>query len=279
MKGQIVKIVSNLYTVSNEHGSFSCHSRGKFRIDKVTPVVGDYVHFDEKECYILEILPRKNSLIRPVVSNIDQGLIVTSVKHPDFSSNLLDKLIVTLEFHNIEPILCFSKWDLLSPEETKEMENICAYYQKIGYTVVKNTELEKIKQFLRGKTTVFTGQTGAGKSSLMNHLDSTLHLEIGEISEALGRGKHTTRHVELIEMYGGKVLDTPGFSSLDFTEMQKEEIRDSFIEFADYPCPFRDCMHQFERECEVKKNVQNENIMSSRYENYIKFINSKNGRS
>ena len=279
MKGQIVKIVSNLYTVSTSDGTFPCHSRGKFRNDKVTPLVGDYVNFDEKECYILEILPRKNSLVRPVVSNVDQGLIVTSVKHPDFSSNLLDKLIITLEFHKIEPILCFSKWDLLSLEETKEMEHICAYYESIGYTVVKNTELAKIKQLLKDKTTVFTGQTGAGKSSLMNHLDHTLNLETGEISEALGRGKHTTRHVELIEMYGGKVLDTPGFSSLDFTDMKKEEIRDTFIEFMNYPCPFRDCMHQFEGECEVKKNVQNGNILSSRYENYIKFINSKNNRS
>ena len=275
MKGQIVKIISNLYTVSAECGTFPCHSRGKFRKDKVTPVVGDYVHFDEKECYILEILPRKNALIRPVVSNVDQGLIVTSVKHPDFSSNLLDKLIVTLEQHRIEPILCFSKWDLLSKEETKEMEEICNYYKKIGYQVVKNTELEKIKSLLKCKTTVFTGQTGAGKSSLMNKLDSNLHLETGEISEALGRGKHTTRHVELIEMYEGKVLDTPGFSSIDFLGTSKEEIRDGFIEFRDYPCPFRDCMHQFEQECEVKKNVENGNILPSRYENYIKFLNPK----
>ncbi|MDE5587115.1 MAG: ribosome small subunit-dependent GTPase A [Bacilli bacterium] len=275
MQGQIVKIVSNLYTVSNDQGRFPCHSRGKFRNDKITPVVGDYVKFDEKECYILEILPRKNSLIRPFVSNVDQGMIVTSVKHPDFSSNLLDKLIVTLEQHRIEPILCFSKWDLLSKEETQEMEAICNYYKKIGYQVVKNTELEKIKSLLKDKTTVFTGQTGAGKSSLMNKLDSRLHLETGEISEALGRGKHTTRHVELMEMYEGKVLDTPGFSSIDFLGTSKEEIRDAFIEFRDYPCPFRDCMHQFEQECEVKKNVENGNILPSRYENYIKFLNPK----
>lgn len=275
MRGQIVKIISNLYTVSNEHGRFLCHSRGKFRKDKIMPLVGDYVVFDEKECYILEVLPRKNELIRPLVSNIDQGLIVTSMKHPDFSSNLLDKLITTLEYHQIEPILCFSKWDLLSSKETLEMEEICKYYEKIGYTIVKNTELEQIKRLLKGKTTVFTGQTGAGKSSLMNHLDTNLNLETGEISEALGRGKHTTRHVELIEMYEGKVLDTPGFSSIDFTGLEKEEIRDTFIEFRNYSCPFHDCMHQYEKECNVKKNVKNGNILYSRYENYIKFINPK----
>lgn len=275
MEGQIVRIISNLYTVSDGKNKYDCHSRGKFRKDKITPLVGDYVKFNEKEKYILEILPRKNYLMRPMVSNIDQGFIVTSVKHPDFSSNLLDKLITVLEFHQIEPILCFTKWDLLEEEETKEMETILTYYQKIGYTVVKNTELERIKDQLKGKTTVFTGQTGAGKSSLMNRLDPSLKLETGEISEALGRGKHTTRHVELMEIYGGKVLDTPGFSSIDFDQMTKQEIRDCFVEFANYPCPFRDCMHQNEKECEVKKNVEKGNILSSRYENYIKFIQSK----
>ena len=275
MKGQIIKILSNLYFVNNGNQVYECHSRGKFRNDKITPVVGDYVIFDSENNYILEILPRKNYLIRPLVSNIDQGIIVTSVKHPDFSSNLLDKLIMVMEYHHIKPILCFSKWDLLSEEETIAMENICAYYQKIGYLVVKNTELDKIKELLRDKTTVFTGQTGAGKSTLMNHLDSSLHLETGEISEALGRGKHTTRHVELIEMYGGKVLDTPGFSSIDFSNLTKEEIRDTFIEFDNYLCPFRDCMHINEKECEVKRNVENGNILASRYENYQKFLNPK----
>lgn len=275
MKGQIIKILSNLYFVNDGNKVYECHSRGKFRNDKIIPVVGDYVIFDEENNYILEILPRNNSLVRPLVSNIDQGIIITSVKHPDFSSNLLDKLITVMEHNEIEPILCFSKWDLLSEEETEQMEKICTYYSKIGYTTLKNIELEKLKEILKEKTSVFTGQTGAGKSTLMNRLDSKLNLETGEISEALGRGKHTTRHVELIEMYGGKVLDTPGFSSIDFSDLTKEEIKDTFIEFDNYVCPFKDCMHINEKECEVKKNVENGNILASRYENYQKFLNSK----
>ncbi len=275
MKGQIIKILSNLYFVNANNEIYECHSRGKFRKDKITPVVGDNVIFDCENKYILEILPRKNILVRPPVANISQGIIVTSVKHPDFSSNLLDKLISMLEYHNIKPILCFSKWDLLDQDESKNMEKIVNYYNSIGYTTVINTELDKIKSMLTGNTSVFTGQTGAGKSTLMNLLDPTLNLETDEISEALGRGKHTTRHVELIEMYGGKVLDTPGFSSLSFDDLDKEDIRDTFIEFKNYPCLYKDCMHINEHECEVKKNVNNGNIMESRYINYQKFIQNK----
>ena len=275
MKGQIIKILSNLYFVNANNEVYECHSRGKFRKDKITPVVGDNVIFDCENKYILEILPRKNILVRPPVANISQGIIVTSVKHPDFSSNLLDKLISMLEYHNIKPILCFSKWDLLDQDESKNMEKIVNYYNSIGYTTVINTELDKIKGMLTGNTSVFTGQTGAGKSTLMNLLDPTLNLETDEISEALGRGKHTTRHVELIEMYGGKVLDTPGFSSLSFDDLDKEDIRDTFIEFKNYPCLYKDCMHINEHECEVKKNVNNGNIMESRYINYQKFIQNK----
>lgn len=275
MKGQIIKILSNLYTINSNGALYECHARGKFRNDNITPVVGDYVMFDDKNNYILEILPRKNYLIRPLVSNIDQGIIITSVKHPDFSSNLLDKLITIMEYNDIEPVLCFTKWDLLNVKETKEMENICNYYKKIGYKVLKNSDLEDLKEILANKTSVFTGQTGAGKSTLMNNLDESLNLATGEISEALGRGKHTTRHVELIEMFNGKVLDTPGFSSIDFSSLSKEDIRDSFIEFIEFPCPFSDCMHINEGECEVKKNVLNGNILDSRYENYKKFLEGK----
>ena len=274
MEGQIIKILSNLYTVSSDNQLYECHARGKFRNDKITPTVGDYVEFDPKELYILKILPRRNTLDRPLVSNIDQAIIVTSCKEPYFSSNLLDKLLVVLEYHDIDPIICLTKIDLLTKEEKEEIDEIRKYYSYIGYNVLDNTELEELKKLLKNKTTVLTGQTGAGKSSLINKLNPDFNLATGEISKALGRGKHTTRHVELIEMYGGKVLDTPGFSAIDLTDINKESIRDSFIEFSKYACPYNDCMHLKEKECKVLAAVDKGEILESRYQNYKKFITS-----
>ena len=275
MEGQIVKILSNLYFVNCSGKVYECHSRGRFRNMNMTPTVGDYVKIDSENQYILEILPRKNTLIRPFVSNVDQAFIVTSCKSPDFSSNLLDKLLVMLEYHNIKPIICLTKMDLLSEVEKDVIKKIKEYYQKVGYMVVENTNLEVIKKLFFKKTSVFTGQTGAGKSTLLNRIDPRLNLETGEISKALGRGKHTTRHVELIELFGGKVLDTPGFSSLDFNELKKEDIKNCFIEFESFPCPYSDCMHIKEKECSVKKGVAEGKILPSRYENYKKFIEGK----
>ena len=275
MEGQIIKILSNLYTVSSNGKLYECHVRGKFRNDKITPTVGDYVRFDEVNNYVLEIFPRKNTLDRPLVSNIDQAIIVTSCKKPDFDTNLLDKLLVVLNYNNIDAIICLTKLDLLNEEEIKSINEIRKYYINCGYTVLDNSDISKIKECLKGKTTVLTGQTGAGKSSLINKLDSNLKLETGEISEALGRGKHTTRHVELIEMFGGKVLDTPGFSAIDLTKLSKEDIRDSFVEFNDYPCIYKDCMHIKEQECNVVAAVKEKKILSSRYENYKQFLESR----
>lgn len=275
MEGQIIKIISNLYTVSSNGKIYECHSRGKFRNDGITPTVGDYVKFDENNNYILEILHRKNTLIRPLVSNIDQAFIITSCKSPDFSTNLLDKLLVMLEYNNIEPIICFTKMDLLNEEKLREINKIKDYYQSIGYTTLYNNQIDNIKKLFFNKTTVFTGQTGAGKSTLLNKIDSNLELKTGEISKALGRGKHTTRHVELMEMFGGKVLDTPGFSSLDFSNLTKNDIKNGFIEFFDYPCLYQDCMHLKESECHVKKAVMEGKILESRYENYKKIVEGK----
>ena len=275
MEGQIVKILSNLYTVNSNGKIYECHSRGKFRNNKITPMVGDYVKFDSENNYILEILPRRNELERPLVSNIDQGLIVTSLKYPDFSTNLLDKLLVVMEYHKIKPIICLTKNDLLNSNEKKEIKKYVKYYRSLGYKVLYNTNIFRIKRSFKNKTIVFTGQTGAGKSSLINKLDKSLNFETNEISKALGRGRHTTRFVQLIELFGGKVVDTPGFSMIEFNGMTTEDIRESFIEFKKYPCPFKDCMHLTERECRVKKEVKNNNILESRYEDYKKFISGR----
>lgn len=272
MEGQIIKILSNLYFVESNHKVYECHSRGKFRNEKITPVVGDFVRFDDKQNYILEILPRKNALIRPLVANVDQGLIVTSAISPDFSAHLLDKLLVVMYDNDIEPIICITKMDLLNKKQKKEMEETIKYYKKQGYKVLKNNQTFQLKRLFKNKTTVFTGQTGAGKSSLINKLDKNLNLKTGEISKALGRGKHTTRHVELLEMYHGKVVDTPGFSSIDLTEISNDTIKKSFLEFQKYTCPYKDCNHLNEKECIIKKAVETGKIKNSRYENYKKFI-------
>lgn len=274
MQGIIIKIVSNDYTIKTTEGIYVCKARGRFRKEKITPLVGDTCIFDKEKKYIIEIEKRKNELVRPPVANIDQAFIITSAKQPDFSSNLLDKLLCIIEYNNIKPIICFTKLDLLNENETKEINEIINYYKKIGYKVFINTEIEEIRKSFKDKKTVFTGQSGAGKSTLLNRIDKNLNLKTDEISLALGRGKHTTRHVELMEIYGGLIADTPGFSSLDFIGMTNEDIRDNFIEFNEYRenCEYKDCMHIKENKCEIKNQIEKNNILNSRYENYMKFI-------
>ena len=276
MVGKIIKQLSNDYTVKTESGLIVCKPRGKFRKLGITPLVGDNVEIDENNKYILEILERKNELERPSISNVDQAVIVTSVKIPNFSSNLLDKLLTIIEFNNIKPIICFTKLDLIDEEELKEIKSIQDYYRKIGYEVYDNDDNE-LKNIFKDKITVFAGQSGAGKSSLLNKLDSSLNIEIGEVSVALGRGRHTTRHTELIEVLGGLIADTPGFSAINFSGMTNEDIRDNFIEFNEYRdlCEYKDCMHVNERNCAIKDNLEKNNILESRYNNYLKFIEKR----
>lgn len=274
MIGKIIKNISNDYTVLANDNLYVCKSRGKFRNLNITPLVGDNVIFDEKNKYILEIQPRKNSLVRPPVANIDNCVIVTSLKEPDFSSNLLDKLLTIVEFNNIKPIICFTKLDKLTESEVLEYTDLKKYYESIGYLVFNNNETEKIKKIFKDKITVFTGQSGAGKSTLLNRLDKNLNLKTNEISLSLNRGKHTTRHVELLQIFDGLVADTPGFSAITFNEMSASDIRDNFIEFNLYRhnCEYKDCMHNSEINCEIKNQVLKGNILKSRYENYLKFI-------
>mgnify|MGYP004608089019 CR=1 FL=1 len=271
MQGKIIKQISNDYTVLIGEKKVVCKARGKFRNMDITPLVGDNVVIDIDNRYIKEILPRRNVLIRPMVANIDQALIVTSVHIPDFSSYLLDKLILQAEYNNVEPIICFTKLDLISNEKRNDIRKIEEYYRKIGYKVFENTDLS-LKDIFKDKITVLAGQSGAGKSTLLNNLDCNLNLETNEVSVALGRGKHTTRHTELLSVLGGLIADTPGFSKLD-NPIDKEQIKFCFKEFSLYDkCLYRDCMHDKEDDCCVKSNVKKGNILNSRYDNYIKFI-------
>lgn len=272
MKGQIIEINSDLHYVSFNNTVYACKCRGIFRKEHIIPLVGDYVLFDEEKLVIEKVLERKNEFKRPKVSNIDQAFIITSLVEPDFSLNLLDKFLVLMEINNVRPIICITKSDLVGKDELKKFKGILNYYQNIGYTVIYNTDIAKIKKLLAFKTSVFTGQTGAGKSTLLNKLNPLWNLETAEISSALGRGKHTTRVVRLFDIFEGKVMDTPGFSALDFNVLDKVNIRDSFIEFKNYSCPYKDCMHVREKECVVKKAVLDNNILESRYINYLSFI-------
>lgn len=273
MEGRIIKNISNDYVVKVDNKLYTCKPRGKFRISNLTPLVGDIVEIDNNNNYIIDIKKRKNSLIRPSVSNIDKAIIVTSVK-PKLDTNLLDKLLVLTMYNNIEPVICFTKLDLLNLEELKEINNVINYYESIGYVTVKNTEIDKIKFILKNNLSVFVGQSGAGKSSLLNKLDSKLELKTNEISKSLGRGKHTTRHVELFEVCEGLVVDTPGFSSLDLSSLSNMDIRDNTKEMFDNldKCKYRDCMHYKEDGCYVKSLVDDNVIMKSRYDNYISFL-------
>lgn len=275
MQGQIIKIISDLHIVSFNEQTYPCKCRGIFRKEHITPLVGDYVLFSPEKKLIEKILPRKNEFKRPKVSNIDQAFLITSLKDPDFSLNLLDKLIVLMELNKVTPIICITKEDLLKEEELIEINNILKYYKNIGYKIISNQDIQKVKELLKNKTSVFTGQTGAGKSTLLNKLNPDWNLETGEISKALGRGKHTTRVVELFEISEGKVMDTPGYSSLEFFDYDKEKIKDAFVEFKDYSCPYKDCSHTKEKECSVKQAVIANNILETRYENYLKFIDEK----
>ena len=274
MQGRVIKLISNKWTVENKGEYYECSSIGKFRYQKISPLVGDIVEFDEKDNIIKKILPRKNELVRPPVANVDQALILVSCKEPNFSSNLLDKMLVVIEYNNVKPVICFTKYDLL--EDTTEIDEIISYYKSIGYDVYINNELSDIKKILNGKLSVLTGQTGVGKSSLLNKLKTDLNLATGEISKALGRGRHTTRHVELLEIEGGLVADTPGFSSLDFIGMDKNDIKDNFVEFYENQdkCKYADCVHIKEDGCYIKQMVNDGKIRNTRYENYKKFIES-----
>ena len=272
MNGQIIKIISNLYTVKSGDMIYGGTVREKFRKDNIIPMVGDDVTIDINNNIITDIHPRKNELVRPVIANVDIALIITSTKEPDLDLNLLDKLLSVIRIKKIEPVICFTKIDLLNEKEVAMIDDLKKYYEMIGIRTVYNTEKTEIKKIIKGNVVVLAGQSGAGKSTLLNSLDEELNIKTDEISKALGRGKHTTRHVELFEISGGYVADTPGFSALSLKNITKEELRNSFIEFLDYECRFKDCVHKKETDCGIKSAVSDKLILESRYKNYLLFL-------
>ena len=271
--GRIIKIIGDLYTVYSGKERFDCKARGKFRNDKMTPLVGDQILFDMEKKYILELKSRKNSLKRPPVCNLDCAIVVTSLKKPDISWLLLDKLLCSIIINNIKPIIVITKADLVSKKELKIINKRLRCYKKLGIPVIFNNKIAKLKKIIKNKYVVLAGQTGAGKSSLLNKLDKDLNLKTGEISLALNRGKHTTRHVEFYQVGKSFIADTPGFSALDLDEYSEEEICRSFIEFKKYQCKYNNCNHLSPIDCGVAEAYADGKILSTRYENYKKIIN------
>ena len=280
MQGKIVKGIAGFYYVHVvESGVYECKAKGIFRKDGVKPLVGDDVeieitHEKDMEGNIIRILPRKNELIRPAVANIDQALVVFAVTKPRPHFNLLDRFLVMMESRHIPAVLCFNKTDIARDKEIAGLKDI---YSACGYPTVFTSAKEEdnigeLKKVLRGKTTAIAGPSGVGKSSLINLLQSEVKMETGNISAKIGRGKHTTRHSELIVLgEDSYIMDTPGFSSLYVSDLEKEELKYCFPEFAPFEgqCRFSGCGHIHEPGCAVKNAVEEGEIHRMRYENYV----------
>lgn len=278
-KGKIFQSLSGFYDIISDGKVYRTRARGNFRNKKITPLVGDNVEFKSssfKEGYLLRIFERKNSLVRPPIANIDQSVLVTSTVKPDFSFNLLDRQLIALEISHIKPIIYFTKTDLLNRQQLSYFERVKNIYENIGYQVIlplmnDDASLRQLNDLFYGKETVFMGQTGAGKSTLLNKILPELKLATGEISEALNRGKHTTRKVNFISINNGLVADTPGFSSYEAFNIKTENLRNYFPEFRQNAgqCKFRGCVHINEPNCEIKRMVSKGEISENRYRDYV----------
>lgn len=281
-QAQIRKALSGYYYVEKDGKLIQCRARGIFRNRGESPLVGDFVEYSydgESDGSIDKILQRHNELVRPPIANIDQALLVFSAKEPDFNTILLDRFLVVLESFHVQPIIILTKMDLVNDKEREQLQAFIDDYKKIGYDIIETyiddpTLMEKIQPILQGQTSVLAGQSGVGKSTLLNTLLPELDLKTGIISKSLGRGKHTTRHVELIEVCGGLLADTPGFSSFDFDTIEKEELSACLPEFERISenCKFRGCLHIKEPKCAVKQAVESGEIRTYRYEHYEQFL-------
>ena len=273
-KGKIIKIVSNQYTILTEdHQEVLAIAMGKLRKNE-SPVVGDEVlyEYSDGKYLIQKILERKNYLIRPLISNVDQAIVVMSLKEPDFSYTLVDRLIFLISYQNIEPVIMITKTDLA---DECLLNEVVSEYRNSGYRVYTTgkDDTNDLSELFKDKVSVLTGQSGVGKSSFLNRIDPNFQLQTQEISKALGRGKHTTRHVQLYRVAEGWVADTPGFSSLDFGHIKSDILRESILDFQlEEECRFRDCTHVKEPGCCVKQAVEDGRISKIRYENYLQVL-------
>ena len=280
MQGKIIKGIAGFYYVYGEDEVlYECKAKGIFRKDNQKPLVGDNVEItildqQEQTGNLIRILPRKNSLIRPAVANVDQAFVIFALENPKPNFMLLDRFLIMMEQAEVPAVICFNKKDLASEEETR---TLCETYRNCSYQVILSSALEKegldeIHRILKGKTTVVAGPSGVGKSSLTNLLQGEVQMETGEISRKLKRGRHTTRHSQVIPVGEDTFLmDTPGFSSLYLMNMEEQDLKNYFPEFRKYEdtCRFQGCRHIHEPGCRVKEALENDEISRLRYEDYL----------
>lgn len=281
-KGTIVKGIGGFYYVDTENGVYECRARGKFRKEKITPLVGDFVEIsivDEvnKKGSLDVILPRKNELIRPRVANVEQAVIVFAAQSPTINLDLLDRFIILVEQQNLDVLICINKIDL---DENKDYKTIVETYREAGFRVVPistydGTNVDLLKKELKDRISVFAGPSGVGKSSLINSINGQLNLSTGTLSAKIERGKHTTRHAELMPLFENSfIVDSPGFTSLFFEHIQSTDLQYYFREFEPYlnDCRFTGCSHVKEIDCAVKENV-GKTISKMRYDRYVTIYN------
>lgn len=284
MKGKIIKGIAGFYYVHTPNDIvYECKAKGIFRNKKMKPLVGDDVEIDtndqpEGKGTIVTLLPRRNELVRPAVANIDQAMVIFAAAEPTPNLNLLDRFLISMQKQGIETIVCFNKKDIVTGNEMSLLKNT---YSHCGYKVVftsalPNNNLSEILELLQGKTTVLAGPSGVGKSTIINSIQPNANMETGIISEKIKRGKHTTRHSELISVEDKTyIMDTPGFSSLYINEVEKDELKEYFIEFKQYDreCRFQGCHHMNEPACAVKEALKQGLISKVRYDNYVDLYN------
>ncbi len=279
MQGKIIKGIAGFYYVHTaESGIYECKAKGIFRNQKIKPLVGDNVRLtilneEEKTGSIEELLPRKNTLVRPAIANMDQALVIFAAAKPKPNFNLLDRFLILMKYQDVPVMICFNKQDMVSQQELALLQEA---YRGAGYQIrftsaMEETGIGELRGLLQGKTTAVAGPSGVGKSSLINLLHPEAGMETGAISEKIERGKHTTRHSELFALDGESyICDTPGFSSVYLPELEKEDLKDYFPEFQEYEqgCRFQGCVHIHEPDCRVKEALEQKKISRIRYENY-----------